>query len=168
MMPAPAIKAVAFDYGGTISAPEINRIIGQKPLDLTAVEPLHRLHTMGIRLILASNTIHIETRWPALQMAGVEHLFTAALLSDSLGVAKPDPLFYKLTLTAADCDPGELLFVGDNLRHDVTEPIRHGIRGALVRPNGLRSNEHLPEGVDLIRHVSELPNLLTRRKVTSS
>ncbi|MFC5183466.1 HAD family hydrolase [Actinomadura harenae] len=161
------IKAVAFDYGGTISAPTIDRVIGQKRLDPAAVEPLHRLHTMGIRLVLASNTLAHETRWPALQMAGVDDLFTAALLSDPLGVAKPDPMFYKLTLAAADCDPDELLFVGDNLRHDVTEPIWHGLSGALVRPNGLRGGEELPEGAHLIHHVYELPDLFARADTVS-
>ncbi|MFC5187150.1 HAD family hydrolase [Actinomadura harenae] len=159
-MPEQQIKAVAFDYGGTISEARIDRVIGQKRLDPAAVAPLHRLHTMGIRLVLASNTLAHETRWPALQMAGVDDLFTVALLSDPLGVAKPDPMFYRLVLAAADCAPGELLFVGDNLRDDVTGPIGHEMRAALVRPDGLRGGEELPTGAHLIRHVGELPDLV--------
>lgn len=159
-MSAPQIKAIAFDYGGTISGAQIDRVIGQKPLDPTAVEPLHRLHAMGIRLILASNTLHTETRWPALQVAGVDDLFYLALLSDALGVRKPDAMFYKLTLTAAECAPEEVMFVGDHLRHDVAEPIRHGMHAALVRPDGLRGGEALPAGARLIRHVNELPDLV--------
>ncbi|MFC5186799.1 HAD family hydrolase [Actinomadura harenae] len=141
-----SIKAIAFDCASTISESRIYRVIGQKRVDPAVVEPLRRLHAMGIRLVLASNTLPHETRWPALQLAGLDGLFTAALLSDPLGIAKPDPLFYRLTVTAAQCEPGELLFVGDNFDDDVSGPIAHGMRAALVRPDGIHDGELLPDG----------------------
>jgi FMN phosphatase YigB (HAD superfamily) len=101
-----------------------------------------------------------ETRWPALQKAGIDHLFSAALLSCPLGVRKPDPLFYQLVLAAAGSPPGQVLFVGDNIACDVTAPLAHGMRAALVRPHGLRPGEALPDGALLIQHVRELPALL--------
>ena len=65
------IKAVALDYGGTISAEPIDHLIGQKPVDPAAAAALRALHDRhGLRLILASNTLPCETRWPALQQAG--------------------------------------------------------------------------------------------------
>ena len=48
----------------------------------------------------SSNTQPHETRWPALQKAGIDDLFSVALLSCPLGVRKPDPLFYRLVLAA--------------------------------------------------------------------
>ena len=76
------IKAVALDYGGTISAESIDHVIGQKPVDPAAATALRALHDRyGLRLILASNTMPCETRWPALQQAGVDRLFSVALLS---------------------------------------------------------------------------------------
>ncbi len=45
------------------------------------------------RIILASNTVPGESRWPALQKIGIDDLFCAALLSYPLGVRKPEPLF---------------------------------------------------------------------------
>jgi len=63
-------KAVALDYGGTISAEYIDHVIGQKPVDPAAAAALRALHDRhGLRLILASNTMPCETRWPALQQA---------------------------------------------------------------------------------------------------
>jgi len=147
--------------GGTISADAIDHLIGQRPVDPDASAALRTLHdTLGLRLILASNTMPCETRWPALRQAGIDGLFSAALLSYPLGVRKPDPLFYRLVLAAAEAPPGQVLFVGDNLQCDIAAPLAHGMRAALVRPHGLRTGEMLPGGALLIRHVSELPALL--------
>jgi HAD superfamily hydrolase (TIGR01549 family) len=149
------------DYGSTISADAIDHLIGQKPVEPAAAAALRTLHDdLGIRIILASNTQPHETRWPALQKAGIDDLFTVALLSYPLGVRKPDPLFYQLVLAAAESPPEQVLFVGDNLARDITAPLAHGMRAALVRPHGLRPGETLPGGALLIRHVGELPALL--------
>jgi putative hydrolase of the HAD superfamily len=99
-----------------------------------------------------------ETRWPALQQAGIDGLFSVALLSYSLGVRKPEPLFYRLVLAAAEAPAEQVLFVGDNLDCDVVAPLAHGMRAALVRPRGLRPGEALPDGALLIKHVRDLPH----------
>jgi hypothetical protein len=39
-------------------------------------------------------------------------------------------------LAAAGAPPEQVLFVGDNLQCDVTAPLAHGMRAALVRPSG--------------------------------
>ncbi len=44
--------------------------------------------------------------------------------------------------------------------HDITGPMRAGIRACPVRPHGLQSGEVLPDGALLIRHVRDLPALL--------
>ena len=77
-----------------------------------------------------------------------------------LGVRKPDPLFYRLVLAAAGAPPGQVLFVGDNFACDVAGPVAHGMRAALVRPDGLCPGEELPGEALLIRHVQDLPPLL--------
>lgn len=73
---------------------------------------------------------------------------------------KPDPVFYRLALAAAGAPPEQVLFVGDNLQADVIAPLTHGMRAVLVRPQGLRQGETLPDGALLIEHVRELPALL--------
>jgi len=155
------IKAVALDYGGTISCEAIDHLIGQKPVDPAVAATLRTLHDEhGLRIILASNTLPCETRWPALQKAGIDQIFCVALLSYPLGVRKPEPLFYRLVVAAAETPPEQVLFAGDNLECDVAAPITHGMRAALVRPHGLRPGEVLPSGALLIQHVRDLPALL--------
>jgi FMN phosphatase YigB (HAD superfamily) len=155
------IRVVALDYGGTISLDRIDHVIGQKPVDPEAAAALRVLHDdLGLGLILGSNTQPYETRWPALQQAGIDGLFSAAVLSYPLGVRKPSPAFYRVVLAAAGCPADQVLFVGDHLENDAAAPARHGMRTALVRARGLRPGEVLPDGALLITHVRELPSLL--------
>jgi FMN phosphatase YigB (HAD superfamily) len=155
------ISAVALDYGGTISAEGIDHILGQKPVDPDAAAALRVLHDeLGMCLVLASNTQPHETRWPALQQAGIDCLFTAAILSYPLGIRKPAPVFYEIVLAAAGRPADQVLFVGDHMENDAGVPARRGMRTALVRPRGLRPGEVLSDGTLLITHVRELPTLL--------
>jgi len=157
---ASTIRAVALDYGGTISLDRIDHQLREKPVDPAAATALRALYERGITLLLASNTLPCEMRWPALQQAGIDGLFRVALLSYPLGVRKPDPLFYDLVLASAGYPAHQVLFVGDNFERDVAAPIVHGMRAALVRSHGLRPGEALPDGALLISHVSDLPDLL--------
>ncbi|GLW12509.1 hypothetical protein Misp01_76370 [Microtetraspora sp. NBRC 13810] len=154
-------SVIAIDYGSTISTDMIDHILGQKPVDPAAATALRTLHDdYGLRLILASNTLPCETRWPALQEAGIDDLFQVALLSYPLGVRKPAALFYRLVLAAAEAPPEQVLFVGDNVHCDVIAPMEAGMAAALVRPNGLARGEGLPPGAHLIAGVAALPALI--------
>lgn len=153
-------RAVALDFGGTISTDREDHVIAQKGVDSMAADALHDLDRLGLRLVLASNALAGETRWPALQAAGVHELIKVALISYSLGVRKDNPLFYELVITAAQCPAPEVLFVGDSITHDIRGPMQAGMQACLVRPRGLRPGESLPEGALLIGHISELPVLL--------
>lgn len=151
--------------GGTIATGAIDHLISQKPVDPEAAAALRALHgELGLRIVLASNTQPHETRWPALQKAGIADLFGAALLSYPLGVRKPDPVFYRLVLAAAGCPADQVLFVGDNFPCDIAGPVKHGMQAVLVRPDGTpRPGDELPAGVPLIRYFRELPALLEAR-----
>ena len=155
-------RAVALDFGGSLSAPVIDHLLGEKPVDPDAARALHELHDLGLVLVLGSNTLPGERRWPALQAAGVHRLFRAAILSYPLGVSKPDPLFYELVATAAGCPPGQVLFAGDSFPNDVIGADHAGMRTALIRHGGLLrpgEDERLPAATRIISHVRELPAL---------
>lgn len=154
------VTCLALDYGSTISASREDHVLGQTGVDPEAAAALHELAGRGFRLLLATNATAAETRWPALQAAGVHELFAVALISYSLGVRKDDPLFYDLVITAAQCPPAEILFVGDRIDYDVAAPMRAGMQACLIRPGGLRADELLPPGALLVPHVRELPSLV--------
>ena len=105
---------LAVDYGSTISTGTIDHLIGQKPVDPEAASALRALHDdHRLRIILASNTQPHETRWPALQKAGIDNLFSVVLLSYPLGVRKPDPRFYELACATLGVEPEESVFLDD-------------------------------------------------------
>jgi FMN phosphatase YigB (HAD superfamily) len=120
-------------------------------------------HT-GRALVLACNTQRpIAHRQRTLAAAGLADCFDALVLSSEIGVAKPDPRFYAVVADAArreaGCAPEAILFVGDTLDKDVIGPRAFGMRAALV--DGAPPPD-LPEGVPVISHVAELPELLER------
>jgi hypothetical protein len=80
--PAPAsrlhgepVAVICVDYGSTISLDKIDHQLGEKPVDPVAATALRTLHEYGITLLIANNTMPCEKRWPALQQAGIDHLF---------------------------------------------------------------------------------------------
>jgi FMN phosphatase YigB (HAD superfamily) len=159
------IACIAFDYGGTLSQDRVDHLLGEKPVDPAAAAAVRVLHDdLGLRLILASNTRPGERRWPALAAAGIDGLFCCALLSYPLGTAKPEPLFWSLLLAAAGCPAGQVLVCGDSLRNDVAAPLEHGMRAVLVRPDGLRPGELLPDRALMISHVADLPALVLEER----
>lgn len=82
-------RTVALDFGGTISLDRIDHVIGQKPVDRQR-QRLRRCAsfttTSGCTSFWRLNNQPHESRWPALQQAEIDHLFTAAVLSYPLGV----------------------------------------------------------------------------------
>ena len=161
-MTSERFSAIAFDYGGTLATGPIDHLLGQRPVDLEVTGALRTLYQTGVRLLLASNSLPSETRWPALQKAEVDGYFSAAVLSYPLGLAKPDPAFYDVVIAAAQCPAERVLFVGDHLVNDVQAPIDRGMSAVLVRPKGRRRDERLPEGAWMVKDVAALPALLQR------
>jgi FMN phosphatase YigB (HAD superfamily) len=51
--------------------------------------------------------------------AGVLKFFRWQLVSEEMGVRKPDPLFFNMILAGVGARPGEAAMVGDRLDHDV-------------------------------------------------
>lgn len=131
---------------------------GSRPVDPGCTGPLRLLAARYV-LVLSSNTAPGMHRIPALAAAGTDHLFRAVLASACLGIAKPDPAFYAMIPAVAQCQPGEVLHVGNNINTDITGPARCGMLTALIRPSGLAPGEHdqLPPRTLVIRHVRDLP-----------
>lgn len=156
------IRTVATDFGGTISGPRVLHRLGQKPLDPEAAETIRWLHLQGLRLLLVSNSLPCETRWPALEEAGVADLFAVVLASHALGVAKPEPIIYELTIAAAQCPAEQILFIGNSFSHDVLGPTQAGMWACHVAdPGSWPPPPALPARALRICHFRDLPDLLT-------
>jgi HAD superfamily hydrolase (TIGR01509 family) len=90
------------------------------PDALTAYEDapavLETLRANGIRAAVLSN-IGFDAR-PLLERAGLLALLDSVVLSFEVGVKKPDPAIFRLTLDRLEVGPESALMVGDSWRDD--------------------------------------------------
>jgi FMN phosphatase YigB (HAD superfamily) len=50
------------------------------------------------------------------------------IVSEQVGIAKPEPAIFKAALDAVNCGPGDVVMVGDSWQSDVLGATRLGIR----------------------------------------
>jgi len=94
----------------------------------------------------------------------LDRYFDFVLPSGAVGVAKPNPAFFRLALERADVAPHEALMVGDSYRADIRGAWSAGMDAAwLYRPTGhsiTPADEPVPADVRLIRSLDELPGII--------
>jgi len=101
-----------------------------------------------------------SSRWGngVLNSTGLRDYFDLVLISDEVGVAKPDEEIFELALKSLGIGREEAVMVGDDPRTDVKGATRAGIRACLVDRTG-----ELGGGIDIecrLRDLSELLNVL--------
>ncbi|MEM9545654.1 MAG: pyrimidine 5'-nucleotidase [Bacteroidota bacterium] len=70
-----------------------------------------------------------EVQRPRLRKLEMEHLFESIIVSDEIGVAKPDVRFFEHSYTTIANPPpkSEVLVIGDNLKSDILGGINFGV-----------------------------------------
>ena len=68
--------------------------------------------------------------------SGIAGRFTAILVSEELGLAKPDPRFFHAAAAALRLPPGQLLCVGDSPAADIAGARAAGIDACWFAPSG--------------------------------
>lgn len=95
-----------------------------------------------------------------LQQTGLEHMFDWLVISELVGVAKPNVVIFEHALALMDNPPkGEVLMVGDNGASDVLGGMNAGIDTCWLQHPG----EKLPEGAEptyRITDLTQLPSIL--------
>jgi HAD superfamily hydrolase (TIGR01509 family) len=91
------------------------------------------LRRASVHVQIVSN-IDDEQLEPMLDRLGLHPLVDAVTSSDAAGVCKPNPAIYRLALAKANVEPGQGLFVGDSLHHDVAGPAAIGMQTAWLAP----------------------------------
>ena len=95
---------------------------------------------------------------------GLEPHFDFVLPSGAVGVAKPNPAFYRLALEEAGVEPHQALMVGDSYRADVLGAWSAGMDAVwLDRHEGMSitpPDEPMPTDVRRIGSLAELPKIV--------
>lgn len=102
---------------------------------------LSALADRGLNLGIASN---FDARLEPI-VSALPHLVNLrdrCVISSLVGWRKPAAEFFREVVRQAGCEPGEVLFVGDDLRNDYQGASAAGLRAVLFDPRG-RSNEKL-------------------------
>lgn len=80
-----------------------------------------------------------------LEVIGMAHHFKVSLAAHRFGTAKPDPAIFHAACAALGLQPGEVIYVGDDLRLDVEGAQKAGLRAVWMNRTG--STAHLEAGI---------------------
>ena len=118
-----------------------------------AVPTLRALRERGLRLVAVSNWDRSLPLW--LDRAGVGELLDGAVSSAVVGAAKPSPTAFRAALELAGVSAEQAVHVGDSLAADVEGARAAGIRAVMIVREG-----EIPEGVESVRSLEQIPSLL--------
>ncbi|MBX9579502.1 MAG: HAD family hydrolase [Gemmataceae bacterium] len=129
---------------GHFARPEAWRV------DPDAAGVFAELRTRGKTLGVGSNydarLLGVAAGHPPLDPAALSYVVSAAV-----GWRKPGRGFFDAVVREAGCDPGEILFVGDDLDNDYHGATAAGLRAVLLDPRGRH-----PDIPDRIRGLADL------------
>ncbi len=104
-----------------------------------AAEVLAVLQSRGFILGMGSN--YDARLWPLLNtFLELAPLRDRVVISATAGVRKPGRGFFHAVLSAAGCEPGEVLFVGDDLNNDYDGATAAGMHAVLLDPHAKYSD----------------------------
>jgi len=139
--------------------------LAQKAYFLPHARSVVRALSRRADLCLVTNGISVVQRG-RLSLSGIASCFSAVLISEELGVAKPDARFFQAACNALRLPPSDLLCVGDTPAADVMGARAAGIDACWYAPSGASwpDTNGAPEYV--IRSLKELLKYAPRRNAT--
>jgi len=126
------------------------------------VPALRALRAQGRRVVLAGN----QPARRAAQLSALELPVDDVLVSDDLGVEKPDPAFFATVLARLGLDdPARVLYVGDRVDNDVLPASAAGMAVCWLVRGPWGQLQELPEDSEMVpdlvlEGLGELPELL--------
>ena len=124
-----------------------------------SLETLMRLHDMGIKVALVSNTTAaVSDLW---LQTSFEPLLDVSILSCDVGMKKPDSGIYLLACERLGVEPGECLFIGDGDSRELTGATNVGMTAVLIRaPDDTESDDREDWQGTKISSIAEVLDLL--------
>lgn len=103
-------------------------LAARRPVD-GAPELLAEVRAREIRVVAVTNNVLSEQE-DKLEHLGLRDRFDALVVSETVGVTKPDRRIFDVALEAAGCGPGDAVMLGDNWANDVRGALDAGIAAA--------------------------------------
>lgn len=124
-----------------------------------AVKELLEKFKKRYKLSIITNGLK-EVQRLRLDKCGITHLFDSIIVSDEIGVAKPDKLFFDFAMQSihSNFDKDKILVIGDSFRSDITGAKLYGLKSCYISKDE-KSNANKADIV--IEDVLELDALLS-------
>jgi putative hydrolase of the HAD superfamily len=100
-----------------------------------AVEAVRALHEKGVKTGIVSNG-NVQVQDAKIDVIGLRDALDTVVISEAVGLRKPDPAIFALAVGNLGLKPHEVLFVGDNPEVDIVGAAAAGLQTAWFR-NGL-------------------------------
>jgi putative hydrolase of the HAD superfamily len=113
----------------------------------------------GTRLGIISNGQAFQQRRKLIHMGLIDR-FSTIIISEELGLSKPNPRIFLEACRAAKVSPSECWHIGDNFNADAQGSLSAGLRGIWLNRSGLNSQE----GIPMISSLSELKGVISLSK----
>ncbi|GEN51027.1 YjjG family noncanonical pyrimidine nucleotidase [Alkalibacterium pelagium] len=108
-----------------------------------AKEMLERLKSQKYRLIAGTNGT-AGTQWNRLKGTGLISIFDDVVISEEIGVAKPDKKFFdRLFEKNVEVDPQKTIMIGDSLRSDIQGARNAGLSNIWYNPSHLKNKSDI-------------------------
>lgn len=119
---------------------------------LTYLRPKYRMY------ILSNGFTELQSR--KMQSAGIAHYFDGMILSEDIGVNKPNPAIFTHALQVAESTAEESLMIGDNYEVDIEGAQRVGIDQVFYNISKKDLNPEHPQPTFTITSLLELKEIL--------
>ena len=99
-----------------------------------AVETMLRLYEEGYTILMVADGL-VQSFHNTMTQNGLDHIFSAKIISERVGEQKPSPKMFQAAMDAAGLGEGDkkrIIMVGNNIRRDVLGANRFGIRSVLL------------------------------------
>lgn len=109
-----------------------------------ALEALHsalaQLNPRGSMILLTNGLSSVQH--PRIDAAGIRHFFDAIVVSEEVGVQKPDPQIFQLAMESASTDAHlpSTVMIGDGLHSDILGAVNAGMDSIWVNVRGKPSD----------------------------
>ncbi|HEX4055399.1 MAG TPA: HAD family hydrolase [Tepidisphaeraceae bacterium] len=120
---------------------------------------LQALHRRGLKLGVITNGMTLSQN-TKLDVLGIRPLLSVVVISEEVGIRKPDPRIFQMALDKLGVLAAETMFVGDNPLLDVAASRAVGLRGIWLNPRGdpPPQNGSCPESVAAVEQIIDLLN----------
>jgi putative hydrolase of the HAD superfamily len=117
---------------------------------------LRRLAEMGLKLGVVSNGM-VLSQYAKLEAIGIRSLFSAILISEEVGIKKPDPRIFRMALERLGVPANEAVFVGDHPMLDAAAARNVGMRAIWLNARA----EAMPPEIARVEMISSIEQVLS-------